>query len=773
MTAVASPSVQSAPLGWYNSSGDGGQGPVNSDEVSRMFTPRKSLQRSNSSSSLASSSSSTTTVNSSAYNIDALQNINNINVESQGTVSSSSSSSSSKKKSNRSVWPSAKSEPVSGVTNARSQVTPVLPQGPTASSTMSAIRQPSHVLPSQHILQTPFQNHARQVNGSSGSPHAILTLLPLNGTFEKKQISVPYFPDVLRIGRQTNAKTIPTSMNGYFDSKVLSRQHAEVYADKSGKIWIRDVKSSNGTFVNSHRLSPDSRESDPHELHENDVLELGIDIVSEDQKTIVHQKVAAKIEHAGVYGSGMNIFDLNFGDLDPASSNGALSSPLSQSMSSFNGRPGSAASNRSMQSAASNQVNALQQQRQANYWSSPISVEQVVKRLTVCSVFFFFFNCLLIPYQSEMRQAKQQSQDLRQTDDFLKAASKPDGERRKHSILDGSSLHRQANGRSKITRVDSLSRFSDPPAPPPQQPLPEKPDAMPRTGADAFSVLKRSDTEKPKSPGSAGPSVPRDSSQILSLIEALTTARREIDTQGTRVKELEGLLSQERSAREWAEVRVKQAEGLNNGSQQQAPVVTNGSLSSLEAKKAGVNGISTPAEGISEPGSDGAAATDKVGGSVDLTTKNLERQLQNLKEEMEEMRRQVDTFKQRAQKEETEKLEARKSLTEMIDTLRRERASANSLSLGKTITSSHDLVASHNISNLNPESGIWKSEDGTLQCLNPNRLPQTKNMGQGGAALTGRHNLLESSSPYASMIGVVLLGVGLMAYLNGWQKIEK
>ncbi|CAO3656465.1 unnamed protein product [Mucor hiemalis] len=32
----------------------------------------------------------------------------------------------------------------------------------------------------------------------------------------------------LRIGRQTSQKTTPTAYNGYFDSKVLSRQHAEI-----------------------------------------------------------------------------------------------------------------------------------------------------------------------------------------------------------------------------------------------------------------------------------------------------------------------------------------------------------------------------------------------------------------------------------------------------------------------------------------------------------------------------------------------------------------
>merc|ERR1711977_493221 len=87
-----------------------------------------------------------------------------------------------------------------------------------------------------------------------------------------------------------------------------------------GKVWIRDVKSSNGTFVNNARLSAENRDSEPHELQTQDHLELGIDIVSEDQKTVVHHKVAAKDEHSGFMSNSNNVMDMNFGDLDPANS---------------------------------------------------------------------------------------------------------------------------------------------------------------------------------------------------------------------------------------------------------------------------------------------------------------------------------------------------------------------------------------------------------------------------------------------------------------------
>lgn len=210
---------------------------------------------------------------------------------------------------------------------------------------------------------------------------AFLYLTPINGTFERKTIHVPYYPDVLRIGRQTNAKTAPTPANGFFDSKVLSRQHAEIYAERNGRIFIRDVKSSNGTFVNGKRLSPENKESEPHELREQDVLELGIDIVSEDQKTVVHHKVAARVEHAGIYSQNGEI---GLGDLDPTNT-GFMSNQLrSRNNMGQGGGPGMKNGGQmNMSQSGLRDPNAFAQQSWSRMWLQPISTEHIVKRLNV------------------------------------------------------------------------------------------------------------------------------------------------------------------------------------------------------------------------------------------------------------------------------------------------------------------------------------------------------------------------------------------------------
>ena len=132
-------------------------------------------------------------------------------------------------------------------------------------------------------MPTPFTHGQQPVSPA-------LYLYPLNDSFVPKHIAL-LSQQRVKIGRQTNAKTVPGERNGYFDSKVLSRQHAEVW-EQDGKvipnlpllspslhednfapqIYIKDVKSSNGTFINGERLSGEGLESEPFELKSEDVV---------------------------------------------------------------------------------------------------------------------------------------------------------------------------------------------------------------------------------------------------------------------------------------------------------------------------------------------------------------------------------------------------------------------------------------------------------------------------------------------------------------------
>lgn len=376
-----------------------------------------------------------------------------------------------------------------------------------------------------------------------------------------------------------------------------------------------------------------------------------------------------------------------------------------------------------------------------------------------------------------MRQAKQQSQDLRQTDEFLTAIMKPgylEKEKAKHSPSEMNSF-RQANGRPKMPRVDSFSRFSEPPAPPPQQPLPEKPDAVPRNGVDLIHSLKRSDTEKPKPPTANSPSS-RESSQILSLVEALSSAKREIDSQGARVKELETLLLQERSAREVAEQKARKLETQPGKQGQEFEVVAAFEPpSDAESEETVVQRNHEEAVEIADDSAPTAVIEGSTAASAfsDGQTTQLQRRLEAMVGEMEEMRQQVAVFKDRAHKAEDESAKTRKSLAEMIETLRRERTENSEAATGKPVHRVHDPSRTRETTSSCQEEHTTAKEFATAQ---PTRTAQARGAGTATATLAAEQHqqgLMAQSSPYASMIGVVLLGVGLMAYLNSWQKMDK
>ncbi|KAI8810165.1 hypothetical protein BJ742DRAFT_210103 [Cladochytrium replicatum] len=62
-----------------------------------------------------------------------------------------------------------------------------------------------------------------------------------------------------------------------FRSKVVSRTHAELWVGADNQLYLKDVGSSSGTFVNRLRLSASGKESRPCALKSGDVIQLGVD----------------------------------------------------------------------------------------------------------------------------------------------------------------------------------------------------------------------------------------------------------------------------------------------------------------------------------------------------------------------------------------------------------------------------------------------------------------------------------------------------------------
>lgn len=53
---------------------------------------------------------------------------------------------------------------------------------------------------------------------------------------------------------------------------------------KDRQFFIKDTRSSNGTFLNNERLSNNSEESVSHVLFSGDILQLGVEIVDNTKK---------------------------------------------------------------------------------------------------------------------------------------------------------------------------------------------------------------------------------------------------------------------------------------------------------------------------------------------------------------------------------------------------------------------------------------------------------------------------------------------------------
>ncbi|WYZ39505.1 hypothetical protein EsH8_III_001419 [Colletotrichum jinshuiense] len=752
MTAVASPpSFQQLNRPAWNGNGGQSLNSMNPEEVRGMFMPRKTLQRSNSSSSVSSTSSNSSTTTVATNNSQP----NGTPASTNSDMSSWSSTASRKRPQPKGPWPPGKPESQGDFGR------------PVMRSPMNGINGGTSLqaAPGQPQMMSQQGLGARPIGDPMPSGQPVLYLLSLNGTFERKTISVPFYPESLRIGRQTNQKTIPTATNGYFDSKVLSRQHAEIWADRMGKIYIRDVKSSNGTFVNGTRLSQENRESEPHELQTGDHLELGIDIVSEDQKTVVHHKVAAKVEHAGFMSPSSNVMDMSFGDLDPA--NGGMMMPSPGPLP-YRGRTGSNASMASNgRMMAPQNMGGMQPNGAAarGFLLTPITTEHIVKRL-----------------HNEMRSARLQSQDLSRTGQFIHALLSKDDVKDLEKPEGAEPVRQLPNGNALPFRTDAKTRFSDPPAPPPQQPLPEKPDVP---------SLKRGTTERPKTHSTASNNtspVGRDNlHQIIQLTEALNNAKKDMDNQTARIRDLEDMLRKEREARELAEDMAKILEDSTVSKD------TNGAPKEHDTEALLAEAFEPPREG---PDAQDVEMTDAEPIAKEPTPESTEdiaarfqSKIDLMVSEMGDLKQQMEAWKQRCEKAETERDADRKTLAEMVLQLRRDEearqaAAAAAAAAEKPRSQSRgrrgrkqvpadkttSVVQTDGSADLAPAAEQTEStaedpsDKPTLSRANTITPLTTTVPGK-----LAKDQALMAGVPYASMLSVVIIGMGLMAYINGWQ----
>jgi hypothetical protein len=117
----------------------------------------------------------------------------------------------------------------------------------------------------------------------------------------------------LRIGRFTDRSGLGlAAVNALgsnklaFRSKVVSRAHAEIWVELGGKFYVKDTKSSSGTFLNHVRLSPANTESRPWQIKDGDILQLGVDYQGGAED--IYKSVKIRIELGREWQASANAF---------------------------------------------------------------------------------------------------------------------------------------------------------------------------------------------------------------------------------------------------------------------------------------------------------------------------------------------------------------------------------------------------------------------------------------------------------------------------------
>ncbi len=362
-----------------------------------------------------------------------------------------------------------------------------------------------------------------------------------------------------------------------------------------------------------------------------------------------------------------------------------------------------------------------------------------------------------------MRAAKQQSQELQQAHQYINAilSTEPKKEPAKQSPVNSVKI-------SPIKDINLKARFSEPPAPPPQQPLPEKPNAA--------SSLKRSDTERPKT---ASPV--RSDAQMSTLTEALNSTKKELESQSVRLRELESLLSEERRAREDAEERANRLERE--------------SIKEPEAKETADEKTKEANDMAAEDSQAGVENSSVSPGAADATTARLQHRLETMMLEMNEMKTQMERYRERAEAAESE----RKSLADMIESIRKDNAKSSSGSGRRRSRSNGESARETAGASGDRSEDENEAEEGEITIIKDHDDDEDsagtlfrRASQQNGHAVDGEANkeaskpsnalsiqrhssadLMYHGGPVGAIVTVVAIGVAVMAMLNQYPRAER
>lgn len=279
----------------------------------------------------------------------------------------------------------------------------------------------------------------------------------------------------------------------------------------------------------------------------------------------------------------------------------------------------------------------------------------------------------------------------------------------------------------------------------------------------------------------------RSDAQVSTLAEALTSARRELESQGAQLKNLEALLTEERRAREHAEERAKRYEQEASKEPSEATLLNGDVREPGMESQAKEEDISKEQEGSTSPN------------LADVATSRLQQRLDSMMAEMNEMKQQMDGYRQRAENAEAESEKHRKTLAEMIEKIREDDAK-NASKVVKRRSRAGSNPGKQSPSDTLDGSGEDDTEEGEITIINEPDTDQDDldtllrkttvqnghTVGQEPSTDSGKPSqdlitrqarggdmTLSHGAPAVSILTVVALGVAVMAYLNSYPKVER
>ena len=281
-------------------------------------------------------------------------------------------------------------------------------------------------------------------------------------------------------------------------------------------------------------------------------------------------------------------------------------------------------------------------------------------------------------------------------------------------------------------------------------------------------------------------------------MEALKIKTHELDSKVDYIKSLEVDLAREKRARENAERRASRLSGVplhpdvneDDGAVEEAafdPPSDNVELMNHTMPNGHIQGKSDDdslsrsasmstirnLEDTAQPLEDPSSIVSCLQAQLDLRNK-----------EMTEMKLLMESYRQKAEEAE----EGRKSLAEMVENIRAGRDPNSTVPVSKgdesalisdndgnhadclaEATNSRELDRKSSSSPSSPRQRSGSAALGNIQQEIEKTMSNVLQQHQREWADPSERGRMVQSAPYVSMVGVVLIGVGIMTWLNGWQ----